>query len=857
MTCISIPPYARWLAACIVLGSALVSLSAAEKKAFNIAAGTAEKSLKEFAAQSNSEIVYPDEVVRGIKTNAAKGEFSARDALEQILSGTELVVTQDAKSGALTISRKGDPKAAEPAPQAAPRATEPTQTKSRANLDPELMGVAEPIKLESFQVSATRRLEPLQGVPVAISVISGDRASADNLNNIRDLSSIVPSLNFRTTASAKDQAPFLRGMGTVSTSPGVEPTVSTVVDGVPYARQGQINMDMLDVDHIEVLRGPQGTLFGKNASAGVLQLITKNPTSYTSGYADFSYFTDETRFKAGVSGSLVPQKLTARASIFASKYDGNVTNVYDGSKVNGYSNKGGRTKFAYVGSETLHATVTVDYMEAHNTTPQGVVTQNFVRAYPTYVITNQPAFAAAMLPVVASSTNRSINSNYRSYADDTNYGASAQFDLEASGGYQWTSLTAWRAWENTQFQDQTRLSVLTTAFPFQHDRGDLEFHQFSQELRVASPKGGFTDFVAGAFYMTGKDTETYRRETTRLVAGTQVVDNGVANYGTANSNYAVFGEMTMHFSSRFRALAGLRLLRDELDYHFARVSTSPVAVTGIQTSFASVGSISKSGYAGRAGLQYDLTSKTNAYLTVSRGFKGPAYNIAFSMLPQDTGALKPETSLAYELGLKSLLMQERVSVNLAVFQDDFTNYQVNYSDIYNGSPVTRFINAGSVYTKGVEADLAFQPVKRVRLSASLAYVDARIKQFTIPAGAASSANINGMPMPFAPRKRVSVAAEYMLPLAESHSLTFGTNYNWQSDSQYSINQTPDTIQPAYGIWNASVTWNPGARWRIAVLAKNINNQHYATNLSTFSGGVVRWVPRNDERYFGVTLHTEF
>lgn len=841
------------MAACFAFSLVGLSLLAAEKKSFDIPAGTADQALKVFTAQSGSEVVYPAEIARGVKTNAVKGDFTAQEALQRIVAGSDLVIAQDAKTGALTVSRISDPNASRAALDASGRPSQNSPSDRKANP----AAGDEPVTLSAVQVSATRRIEPLQRVPVAVSVLSGDRAEAENLNNVRDLASVVPSLNFRTTASAKDQALFLRGMGTVSTSPGIEPTVSTVVDGVPYSRQGQANMDMLDIDHVEVLRGPQGTLFGKNASAGVVHFLTKNPTSFQSGFADVAYFDGETRFKAGISGPLIANQINARASVIAGKYDGNVTNVFDGTTVNGYENKGAKAKFAYVGSERLHASLSVDYMDAHNTTPQGVVTQTFVRAYPTNIVTNQPVFAATLLPVSPSASNRSINSNYASYADDTNYGVAAQMTFDAGDGFEWTSITAWRAWDNTQFQDQTRLSVLTTNFPFQHDRGDLEFRQFSQEVRIASPKKGFIDYVAGAFFLRGEDTETYRRETTRLVAGAQVVDRGVANYGTTNTDYAVFGEMNLHFSSRFRALAGLRLIHDDLDYHFNRTSTSAVAVTGIQTAFSSLNSTKAEGYAGRVGLQFDLNAKTNTYFTVSRGFKGPAYNVAFSMLPQDTGALKPETSLAYELGVKTLLAQDRASFNVAIFRDDFSNYQVNYFDTFNGSPITRLINAGSVYTQGAEVDFVLQPTKQFRFSASLAYIDARIDQFNIPVGAASSANINGQPMPFAPKRKASLSVDYTLPLVDKHALTFSTNYNWQSEAQFSINQTPDTIQPAYGIWNASVAWSAGKRWRLTLLAKNLTDRHYATNLSTFGGGVVRWVPRNDQRYVGLSLHTEF
>jgi iron complex outermembrane receptor protein len=227
------------------------------------------------------------------------------------------------------------------------------------------------------------------------------------------------------------------------------------------------------------------------------------------------------------------------------------------------------------------------------------------------------------------------------------------------------------------------------------------------------------------------------------------------------------------------------------------------------------------------------------------------------MLAQDTGVVRPETSVAYELGWKTLLLKDRASLNVALFRDDFNDYQVNYADIYNGSPVTRFINAGSVSTKGVEADLLFYPVKNARFGFSMASTQARIDQFTIPPGAASSANINGQTMPFAPRFKMSASAEYRITLSESQAITLFTDYNWRSQAQYSINQTPDTIQPEYGIWNASATWNIGSRLKLSLLVKNITDQHYSTNLSTFSGGIVRWVPRDDQRYFGVSLHKDF
>ncbi|MFC6841624.1 TonB-dependent receptor [Xanthomonas theicola] len=711
--------------------------------------------------------------------------------------------------------------------------------------------------LDTVTVSATRREEPLQKVPVAVSVVTGERMQAQGLNNIRDISAQVPALNFRSAASSKDQSIFLRGMGTVSTSPGVEPTVSTVIDGVPLARQGMANLDLLDVDHIEVLRGPQGTLFGKNASAGVVSIITKNPTAETTGSFDLSWYEgNEIHMKAGVSGALVPDKVNASVSVLSANYDGNVTNVYNGDKVNGYTKNGGRAKFEIIPGDNLRATVSLDYLRSHDTTAHGVVTQTWLRAYPSGTVTNYANFAAALAPVVAGKENRQANVNQDTYANDTNYGIAAQLDWH-TGDYEWTSITAYRKWENLQLQDNDRLPKVTSTNPQRNDRGELDFNQISQELRVASPKGGFIDYVAGVFYMRGEDEETYTRETTQLSSGSTVVNRGVANFGTINTNYSVFGEMTLNFTDAFRGIAGARFIHDDIDYYFARTSTSATAVSGIQTAFANSGSTQKDGYSARLGLQYDLSDRANVYFTYSRGYKGPAYNLAFSMLPQDTQAAKPETSNAFELGLKSSWFNHRLDLNVALFQDDFDDYQVNFYDTYNGSIISRLINAGSVSTKGVELDLSARPADGLRIGTSVAYTRARIDKFVCPTGTTASCDVNGKTLPFAPDWKASVNGEYRVPVSENYDLSFVTDYSWQSESQYSINQTPDTIQPAYGIWNASVTLSNYNGWRISLLGKNLTDKSYAATLATFDGSLVRGVPRNDERYFGLAFHKDF
>ena len=697
--------------------------------------------------------------------------------------------------------------------------------------------------LQAVTVTATRREESLQKVPVAVTVVDGEQLESDNRNGVAAIAQQVPTLNFRTGASNKDTSLFVRGVGTISTSPGVEPTVATVVDGVVYGRPGQATLDLLDLERIEVLRGPQGTLFGKNASAGVLNVITREPSAETHGYIDQSWYTgNESRTRFGIGASLIPDTLKGSLTTLFGTYDGNVHNEANGQEVNGYNHRGVRGKLVFTPNDDVKLTLIGDYMQSHDDTPNGVISQSLT-----------PGFANALLPVRASSDNRDLVSDYRSHVEDINKGLSAQLDWNL-GDYTLTSITAWRGWNNTQWQDGDRLANITAAFPGTEDKGDLDYNQYSQEVRLASPKGQFLEYVGGLFYMHGKDEETYRRNLVTPASTT----TGIADYSTTSDSYSVFGETTLNFTSSFRGIAGLRWTHDDLEYDHRRVSTSATTVSGIQPGTSSSGSVDEDGWSGRLGVQYDLSDSVMAYLTYSRGYKGPAYNVFFNMQPRDTGALKPETSNNWELGLKASAWDNRLTTNLAVFHSEYDNYQANFFDTVAGQVVTRLINAGSVSTEGVEADYALQVTRQLKVSGALAYTRARIDEFSCPAGAAASCNVNGKPLPYSPDWKSYVRADYSIPLDNGLDIELGTDYSWQSEVQYDISQNPDTKQGAYGIWNASVALADYSNgWRVALLAKNLTDKSYSPLLASGSGYIYRAVPRDDERYLGVQLRKDF
>lgn len=716
--------------------------------------------------------------------------------------------------------------------------------------------------LEEITVTARRRSESLQTVPVAVTVMSGAQAAAQNLFNIQDMSAEIPSVEFRTGASNKDRDVFIRGIGTITTSPGVEPSVSTVVDGVVLDRPGQATAEMLDIDRVEVLRGPQGTLFGKNASAGVVNIVTTDPTAETHGYADGSWFSggNEYRIKGGVSGALVGNQLLGSVSAVYSHYDGNVDNLYNGVTLNGFERYGAHTKLIFDPNEDLKVTFNADWMHERDTVPTGVPLSSSQVAYPTNIVKPNDNFAAALADagIVPSPTNGNVSQNVNSNVRDENGGASITADWNMGGGYTLTSITGYRKWQNDQDQDYDQLSQRTTAFPNVEDHGYLSFYQISEEARIASPKGHFIDYQAGVYYLHAVDTELYHRDVSQLVTANIVNNSGTSNYGTTGNNYSIFGEANLNFTNSFRAILGVRGIHDTLDYNFNRVATSPVPVPAIALDFTSAGSTSDNGYADRAGLQYDFSQDLHGYVTYSRGYTGPAYNVFFNMGASAQLALKPETSNAYEVGFKSRTLNDRLQVNLALFLTDFDNYQANFQDVLNGALVTRLINAGSVSTRGVEADFAYKPVDDFTLSGAAAYTRARVDNFNCPPQAAASCNINGQPLPFAPDWKLNVDANYVIPMTGSLDLVLDSDYHWQSKVQYQLTETPDTIQGAYGIWDASVGVSEKSGWKITAVVKNIADKSYSEYLAHGDfAGVMRWLPRDAGRYAGIDVRKSF
>jgi iron complex outermembrane receptor protein len=713
-------------------------------------------------------------------------------------------------------------------------------------------------------VTAQRRSESLQKVPVAVTVVSGDQLSQRQTFSGEQLVAQVPSLTFRKGTTNVNSALNIRGIGTISFSAGAEPAVSTVIDGVVLARSGQAFFDFFDVERIEVLRGPQGTLFGKNASAGVVSITTKAPSAVLKGFAEASYFDkNEYRARLGVSG---PISDTLRGGITGvyGKYDGNVKNLYNNEWVNGYERAGVRGKLEWTPTSDLTVNLIADYLNGVDNASADIIGQT----------ATGNAIIGLLSPVVPSPKNRELSNDQAPATKDTNWGLSASIDYKIAD-HTLTSITAYRGWGNTELRDGDYTSVLGRVVNngnASRDFGVLDFNQISQEVRLASPTGQFLEYVVGAYYYHTDQDNYFNRYTTRCTATSQaggacngtstysVIANGTANFNTQLTNYAAFGQATLNFNEKLKGVVGLRSSHDEVKYDFARVSVTPlVDAPGVRANFASKGNSKKQGTSGRLGLQYEVSDTVSAYVNYARGYKGPAINVFFNMRAFDTIPLRPETSDAYEIGLKSKLFENRLVLNLAAFNSKYKGFQTTSFDTVAGTIVSRLINAGNVSTKGFEFDFTARPTAALTLSGGGAYTEAKIDRYNCPVGSpASCAAHDGQPLPYAPKFKVSAAADYLIATPDlPFDIGLNSGISWQDKTQFDIDQSPLAIQKAYGVWDASVSLiDHKDRYRVSLVGKNLTDQYY-TSIKIPGGFVRQQVPRDAERYFGLTLRANF
>lgn len=772
----------------------------------------------------------------------------------------------------------------------------------------------EKVGLEEIVVTAQKREQNLQSVPVAVTALSGEAIANQRLAEFADLTRAAPSLTITQTTSSPNNSIILRGIGTFAFSIGVEPSVAVIIDDMPVVQQAQAFDNMADLQRIEVLKGPQGTLFGKNSSAGVVNIVTNEPSRDFEGSVNLTAATDGDVRAEGMISAPLADGVGLRVTGFYHDFSGNVSNLTSGSKLNDQENYGVRAKLRAELGSNLTFVLTGAYAKA---TQEG--TSTTIREI---TGTGTPrVFGHPGLPLVPSLVGITPGAgNYRARVDapgaTSNETASiaGKFDLDL-GFANLISITAYQDWKYN-FQndfDGTDLNVLgaLTGGAFNGgitQSGPYHSHNFTQELRLVSGGNSALKYVVGGFYSNARTNRSFLR-------GPVVA---TADWSARNSSetIGVFAQVDYTLPTNTTISGGVRYNHEKIsvafDNNLASATVNQCKIGNPLCRGANTDEV----VTWKGAISQELAPQVMVYGSVARGYKGYAYDITSGFNParidaslNGTGAgllgvgpVKPETSTSWELGFKSRFADNRIQFNVIGFYTDYNNFQAQSAILVGTPPAPQFVlnNVGKLRTKGVEVEFSAKPTDWLRFDAGASYTDAIMLSFPmaqgytgqtgqlwngttsslvgpcVSASAATAAsprttcafqNRSGARLPNSPKFKWNLGATAEFPLGTNASGIAIVNYQHQSDVNFDLLGNPLLVQKSYGIVNASL----GAEidnFKITAFVNNLFNKHYASSLTdgfgTLGGSatndthvVYQFLSRDSQRYGGVKVSVRF
>ncbi len=724
--------------------------------------------------------------------------------------------------------------------------------------------------IEEIVVTATKRAQSVQDVPVAVSAVDQATIEAMRIDEFTDITRISPSLTVNRGDWATNSGFSLRGIGTNVFSINIEPSVAIVVDDVPLVRSSQAFSDLLDIERIEVLRGPQSTLFGKNASAGVVNVVTQAPGEDFDFRFRGGYTTDDQLDFGLTTGGPLSDAVGFRLSAFLKeREDGHIDNITTGEEVDGNESWGVRGKLVFYPSERVTATVFAELSESESTCCNA--TMRSVPANAAFLgFLPAPAVLAGLDPAP---DNTKIGSDDLTADDSEAWNAGLRLSIDI-GEHELLSVTAYNEWdyEVTRDVDGTAFDLLAlftggAASGGLVQGGGFDLESLSQEFRLISPASETFEYVAGLYY---SDVD-YGRDFQR---GPLFAANWVADTGT--EVIALYGQGTLAVGENTSLILGARVQDEEISHGFDN------ALSGASLS----GSDSETAATFKVGLQHRVNEDVMVFATASTGYKGQGYDISSSFNQQTSdNPVGNEDSLAFELGMKGTFLEGRLQLNPTLFFATYDDFQAQQARLVDNNVELGITNVGELETYGLEIDFQAALTENLRLVGGIAYINAEIKEFpgadcwtgqtsgcvelldSAGMGTGRQAqDLGGEDLNNSPDLKFTVSAEYLLPFENlPFDGFFNLSYQWQDDVNFSLLGDPGSEQEAYGIANLSlgIVESANERYTVTLFVNNLFDEDYVTSIANFGGlwgnapTYIQTFPRDAERYAGIQLGIRF
>lgn len=739
-------------------------------------------------------------------------------------------------------------------------------------------------------VTARRVEENIQSVPIPVSVIGGELVEDSGSFNVNRIKELIPTVQFYSS-NPRNSSVNIRGLGAPFglTNDGIEPGVGFYVDGVFYARPAVATLDFLDVDRIEILRGPQGTLYGKNTTAGAINIVTRRP-SFTPGaefevsFGDYGF----TQTRGSITGPL-SETLAGRVSYSSTQRDGFLYNTTSQDDLNDLDNLGVRGQLLFRPASDLEFVLTADYTRQR---PEGYA-QVFAGVAPTLRPANrQYPQIAADLGYTPPSTNpfdrlSDADTPHRSYQDVGGVSLTADWDV---GPGTLTSVTAWRFWDWDPSNDRDFLGLPITTV----SANPSEQRQWSQEVRYAGDLSPELGFVVGVFaFRQTIDSNGLQEQGSAaarfLLAPTPAaltpgLLDGYGQTSTIASEHvsaAVFGQLEWSVTDRLRILPGLRFNYDqkEVDYDsqvYGGLATADPALIALQRSILAPQSYSAeaddTNLSGQLTIAYDVTDNANVYATYATSFKSVGLNLGG--LPTDAAGnpilsaatVRPEEVSHIELGLKSTPLPG-VRANITFYETTIENYQAQVVNASVGVLRGYLANAEEVRVRGAELDVSAEISENFSIQGALAYTDGEYVSFPdAPAplegtGGPQAVDISGQRLPGISEWAASLSGEYSIPsqfLGREGQYFIALDASYRSEFSSSATPSAYLNVDGYQLFNGRIGFRASDDWTVFIWGRNLADEDYFEFLSAAPGGSGLYVGYpGDPRTYGITLRASF
>lgn len=713
-------------------------------------------------------------------------------------------------------------------------------------------GPALAAQLEEVVVTAQRRAENLQDVPVAITALGQDSIEKADIRDLTDIATRVPGLSFSPFSPGQNIL-SLRGASSNDDGAGTDNSIAVFIDDVYLGRVSNVNPEMFDIERIEVLRGPQGTLYGKNTIGGAINVVSTRPnTEQLEGKVRVSLGNYDRRDIAGLLTGPIAERWAAKGSFSLRKRDGWVDNVFLGKKQKDDDSQAYRGQLLYHG-DRFEAMFSADY--------DRLDVEDMARVPIATGEPGDPAFWAADVPgsyaELCAGRGPSCSANpVDGYAKREAGGVSARLSWELDAG-ELISITAYRESEADWSMDSTGTpaSPLPGAiFGFVDDRILDKTDQLSQELRWVSSIGSNMDYVTGLWLM--------REETDR----TECFDNdgddsdcvpdadgGLTDWyrqENETTSYAVFGQADWRPSEAWSLTLGGR-------YSYEKKSIDNDTIAGdfvvINQTFSNSVSESWSAFTPKAAIAFDINDTSRVYASIAKGFKSGG----FAAAPQGiefTEPLDQEEALGYEIGFKGDFAG-RLRFNAALFYTEYEGLQIQtFGPLTPGSDFGTFqtFNAGDAEVRGIELESTWRVTQALTLSGFYAYQDSEFKSTDIPGTAFPDQR--GQDLPRTPGEKYSLSLDYDHPLADGSAVNLNLSYRYTDDQRGELE--PWAIQPSFELIDARLGWtNRSERLELALWGKNLADEEYISHVYTIASSVVAVF--GEPRTYGVAATYRF